>query len=286
MDTARRRLVVHGGSFVSGFTTRPRTDTWSYDVAANAWSVLPAGGIGRWGEAGIYDPVRDRVIAFGGTDTVATYQDVRVLPAGGGTWSTLATAGTPPPVSQRRSVGAAYDPGSDRMIVLASDATNLGVYALSLGATPTWSVVPVDGGPPRRRESYAFAIDPTGTRMIVSGGTNPSYDETWELYFDRLLDAGPVAVPRAGLLSLAGARPNPVSGPMRVTFSLAGSEPARLVLLDVMGRRIVSREVGGLGPGSHTLVLSTADRTMGTGIYFLRLTQGKESRLARAIVLQ
>ena len=59
----------------------------------------------------------------------------------------------------------------------------------------------------------------------------------------------------------------------------------RLVMLDVAGRALISREVGAMGPGVHTLELAEAG-SLRPGVYFLRLAQGMSEVRARAIVLQ
>ena len=81
--------------------------------------------------------------------------------------------------------------------------------------------------------------------------------------------------------SLDAVRPNPAFRPPSVWFSLAGREPALLEILDLAGRRVLSREVGSLGPGSHVAPLGIEAPV--PGIYFLRLTQGRESRTLRVV---
>lgn len=205
-DTGRRRILVHGGRATIGGKTRPRTDTWSYDAASNTWSTLAAGSFGgRWLEAGIYDPVRDRIVAFGGCDTLVNYNDVHILSLNPpGTWSTLATSGAPPTIVTPASVRAAYDPMGDRMIVLASDNNLLNAYALTLGASPTWSSLALDGPSPPRRSGYAFAANPGLGRLLVAQGeeySGPTQD-TWVLYLDETTPAlaslvGTVTTPQA-----------------------------------------------------------------------------------------
>jgi hypothetical protein len=93
-----------------------------------------------------------------------------------------------------------------------------------------------------------------------------------------------VTVPAADRLALAGLRPNPSSGTnLKVAFSLAQAGSARLELLDVAGRRIVVRELGSLGAGTHLERLPT-DARVPAGLYWLRLTQGAHSLVTRAVV--
>jgi len=86
-------------------------------------------------------------------------------------------------------------------------------------------------------------------------------------------------------LALAGMSPNPAIRNLRVAFTLASAEPASITLLDVTGRRVVSREVGSLGAGSHTVDLgSTA--TVPTGVYWIKLTQGGHTLSSKATVMR
>jgi hypothetical protein len=95
-----------------------------------------------------------------------------------------------------------------------------------------------------------------------------------------------VDVPSGTALSLAGLRPNPAVGrALTIHFSLVSAEPARLELLDLAGRRVLTRDVGSMGPGSHVVHLGDGAR-VAPGIYMLRLVQGQQVRHARAVVLE
>jgi len=93
-------------------------------------------------------------------------------------------------------------------------------------------------------------------------------------------DAGPAA------FALDGARPNPaVGGEMSVHFSLDVSGPAALELVDIMGRQVLRRDVGGFGVGAHVVDLG-AGHTLAPGVYLLRLRRGDESRTTRVAVVK
>ena len=69
-----------------------------------------------------------------------------------------------------------------------------------------------------------------------------------------------------------------------VSFSLPGSEPARLELVDLNGRRVLAREVGSFGAGSHHLEIG-GGRDFSPGMYFLRLAQAGRSQVTRVVML-
>ena len=86
-------------------------------------------------------------------------------------------------------------------------------------------------------------------------------------------------------VSLAGARPNPAPGEMEVWFTLASAEAAALEVYDVVGRRVLRRSVGALGPGEHVVRLGESPQ-LRAGLYFLRLSQGRQVLHARVAVVR
>jgi hypothetical protein len=80
--------------------------------------------------------------------------------------------------------------------------------------------------------------------------------------------------------------PNPaVGGRLTVTFALPGNAHATLEIVDVSGRQVVQEDVGMLGAGRHVVTLG-GDAPLSAGIYFVRLTQGKQSATQRVTVLE
>jgi hypothetical protein len=94
-----------------------------------------------------------------------------------------------------------------------------------------------------------------------------------------------VAIPLPKPLALRFARSEEGGRVVRVALTLETDEGARLDLFDVAGRRMLTRDVGTLGAGDHEvrLVLPGYVRT---GVYFLRLRQGRVTRTDRVTVLQ
>jgi len=78
--------------------------------------------------------------------------------------------------------------------------------------------------------------------------------------------------------------PNPVSRTARVSLTLATSEPARLEVIDLAGRRLGAREIGSLGPGEHVVSFPELAASP-AGIYWVRLTQGARTARTKAAVM-
>jgi hypothetical protein len=94
-----------------------------------------------------------------------------------------------------------------------------------------------------------------------------------------------VLVPARFQLSLAGFVPNPVRGEASIEFVLASREPATLEVFDLQGRRLVSREVGSLGPGRAVVSLGDAG-ALRSGVYMVMLRQGRASVSRKAVIVR
>jgi len=137
----------------------------------------------RYGQSAIYDPVRDRMVVFGGIGESGSLNDVWTLSMGGSpTWTDITPAGHGP--TSRSSHTAIYDPVRDRMLVFGGwdkGPTN-DVWALSLSGNPSWQRLNPGQGPEARYEHTAI-YDPVRDRMVVLGGSVGSYyeEDVWAL---------------------------------------------------------------------------------------------------------
>jgi hypothetical protein len=189
-DPVRDRVIVFGGvDPIAGFPT----DVWVLSLSGMPrWTrIVPLGAPpnGRQFACAIYDPVRDRIVVFGGTywnGAVEVLNDVWVLPLSGTpVWSPLTPAGTLPPA--RVNPSAIYDPVRDRMVMFGGGllqptgaAIPLNdVWALSLSGTPAWSQLSPAGSPPAPRLKHTAIYDPIRDRMLVYGGS--SMTDVWAL---------------------------------------------------------------------------------------------------------
>jgi hypothetical protein len=170
-DASRNRVVIHGGQ--SGLVFR--NDVWALALGGTpAWSqLLPNGGppAQRSRHTAIYDSVRDRMVVFGGSDAIDSWNDTWVLTfAGTPAWSELTPSGAPP--SARFGHEAIYDAARDRMVVHGgnegAESPSGAVFTLAF-ASPQWAAVAPGGTAPTRYD-HAAIYDPTGDRMVLFGG--------------------------------------------------------------------------------------------------------------------
>ncbi len=179
-------MLVFGG----GDSYHPLSDrVWALSLGPTlAWSQVTATGpppAARAGHSAIYDPLRDRMLVFGGANNLfgfnTRYNDVweLALGAAGPAWTLLNPQGTPP--SARVEHTAIYDPIGDRMLVFGGrdpgDKNDL--WALSLADPLAWTLIDPTGAPPSPRSQHTAIYDADRARMVVFAGT-PAGD-TWAL---------------------------------------------------------------------------------------------------------
>lgn len=153
-----------------------------------------------------------------------------------------------------RGASAAFVPGPGNLVVAEADTGYTDVGAA--GGFYKLSAIDIHGN-----ESPYALLAPSGTTAVAP-------HDGWRV-------------------ALEGARPNPASGArLMVAFTLAGDSAARLELLDVDGRIVAARDVGGSGAGPHLVDLSQG-RLVRPGVYFARLSvPGVTPRTTRIAVLE
>ncbi len=187
-DPEGDRLIVFGG-----YDDHLLGDLWQLTFSGTpTWSPLAASGAGpspRGGHVAIYDPVGRRMIVYGGYDGVSApaYRigDVWALSlAGTPAWSPIATTGPRP--SARSSATAVYDATRHAMIVFGGTDPNFrdDAWSLSLGSTPSWSLVGAGTPKPGAREEQSAVFDTKRDRMVIFGGYDAAirnYGDLWAL---------------------------------------------------------------------------------------------------------
>jgi len=78
---------------------------------------------------------------------------------------------------------------------------------------------------------------------------------------------------------------SPVNGGITVEYTLADQQPARLRLYDVAGRLVAERALSPTTEGARAATL--ADQSdLASGVYFVHLQQGEQTRVGRVVVLK
>lgn len=100
-----------------------------------------------------------------------------------------------------------------------------------------------------------------------------------------LRPSGPTAIGGADFgFGLRGVRPNPSrSGELTIDLTLARGGAARVEILDLVGRRIASRDLDGV-PGDHSVTFRGGQR-LPVGVYLVRLVQGAQEKKIKAVVM-
>ena len=295
-DPVRDRMIVTGGYPEAG-------SIWAYQGVyalefgdSLRWTRLQLAdsvSVDRTFASAVYDPVRDRMVLYGGAEEgvygevwALTLRDTvawrNVLPAGSG------------PVS-RRGHTAVYDAARDRMLVFGGNTARFwgaggtdldDVWSLSLRDAAQWTQVSVSGLLPGARSEHAAVYDERTDRMVFYGGSvgGVPQNDAWEVAWT-VVPAADVDPPATARLAIQSIRPNPVRGAASIAFSLPSPGPARLEVFDVAGRRVVRRDLA-FGTSGTGVVRLDASTPLQPGLYFVRLEQGALSAQARMAVIR
>jgi len=261
------RMLVFGGS--AGWPVA-FNDTWLLSLYPTpSWLQLDVGTLvpmERWGSCAGFDPTTFRLAIFGGVSMSSINSDTWLLQLDRLT-STLASL-----------VSANAEPGRvDLAWEISSSFASATVYRSPGGGmwTALGSVTPDGTGRLAYVDLDVIAGSRYGYRLGLAGAGGEVFaGEAW------------VDVPEAARFALRGVTPNPgPAGAGLVTFSLPDASPAQLEVVDISGRRVSLREVGGLGRGEHLVRLSGAE-PLAPGIYLVRLTRGGRSLTAKAVTIR
>lgn len=165
-DAGRGRAVLFGGINGTALSSY-QFDTWEHDGATWQQRVVSVHPGARFGHAMAYDPVRARVVLFGGRTNAGTVFT-------NDTWEWDGTAWTPrtPVASPARRMGhaMAFDPVSNRVLLFGGQP----IGALPLNDTWAWDgsnwtlLAPANAPAPRMQP--AMALDQGRGRVVLYGG--------------------------------------------------------------------------------------------------------------------
>jgi len=243
----------------------PSHEVWELKLApAATWRLLAPGGVvppARAAAMTAFDPTRDRVIAFGGSDEFYDLWELDLAVGADGTWLPM---GTPTHPSGRNLGLMSLDTMRNRMLLFGgygeqtqSNGSLLitwlnDTWALDLSGTPTWQQLVPAGALPPPRDRTNGAYDSLHDRLILACGAIYGSNDTWQLAFSD--------VPTPTLLALAR-RDVTVE---RVRLEWSGATPGERVTVYRRARLGAWVSLGGLSAdGRGFVTLEDHDVTPG-----------------------
>jgi hypothetical protein len=223
-DSVNGRMVSFGGT-----DGNPLDEVWTLSLSQPpAWTQLFPAGPGpraRYYHSAIVDPLRERLLIFGGGTATERFNDVWALSLGDTLhWDSLRVSGTPP--SARQTHTAIYDARRDRMLVFGGGAVlgNNDLWELTLSDT-VWRRITPSGTLPPARSGHTAIYDAQGDRMIVFGGlgANQTLGDVWQLALSNPPTWSPIAP--TGAAPRARAYHSAVYDPARGMLVLGGFPP-------------------------------------------------------------
>ena len=180
-DVPGRRLLLFGGQDGAS-----RNDLWAFSLDSQQWQELNPSGArppARFGHTAIFDPVRRRLIVFGG-QTAAFFSDTWAYDIAANSWQQLAPDNAGP--SKRYAHSAIYDAARDRMVI-SHGFTDAGrfddTWAFQLAAN-SWQNLTPPGSKPLRRCLHHAVYDQGNNQMLLFGGCASGFgpcplDDLW-----------------------------------------------------------------------------------------------------------
>ena len=277
-DPIRDRMVIYGGFDALPGSDEFLADTWALDLAGNTptWSqLLPAGTVPtqRDAMAAAYDPIRDRMVVFGGWSGTTMLGDTQFLEWGGTSSDAVLT-----PAASATPTAAHLE-----WDVTDASGTLAAVYRRDSGGEWTsLADAEVDANGQLTYEDTAVVPGAQYGYMMVVGS------HRGETFGGEALVQIPISLgvdPDSKLdLAIDRISPNPSVRRMSVSFRLPSIAPATIDLIDVNGRLWMTREVNTSASGVQSIELEVNGQ-LREGLYFVRLTQGARVATSRVTIL-
>ena len=128
-------------------------------------------------------------------------------------------------------------------------------------------------------------IEASGTAFVWTPPAVGIYEGTIRVSNYQVPASDLVAAPITALK----AWPNPFNPEVSISFGLAKSGPVKVELFNVRGQRVTKLADRGFAAGEHRLLWDGKDsrgHSVGSGIYFARVSAGKDSRTIKMIMLK
>ena len=263
--------------------------TWAADqrltTATTAWSAIPANIAPNQG---------DYLGLYGGGSVICAWADGRLgdpdvfagdMTSGGA----LGSIACPPDNT--------WPQGSSHVVTIAVSHANsvfADPFTVSVASGRSWPgapasqsvVAPAGAG---TQASFAITVPDSaapGTNLMCVRLREPNGVTPDSCCFTITVPGGTAVGPAVrAVFALRGAWPNPATSAVRIAFSLPDGAPARLEIVDVEGRRRVTRDVGGkVGP--QEVVLEPGALGLAPGVYGVRLTHGRQILTSKLAIVR
>jgi hypothetical protein len=170
IDSSNRMWLFGGLNSANAQTN----ELFELDLAAMTWTTATPSGTppaARAISTGIFDPVANRIVIYGGQVGPTPMGDCYSLDVSGATpsWVAVAVVGSPPPSVFYHS--AVYDSNSHRMLVFGGYNTTAhnSLHSLDL-TTNVWSQIISPVATPQERWGHGAGWDAVNNRMVIAGG--------------------------------------------------------------------------------------------------------------------
>lgn len=184
-DSARQRLVMFGGAYLSGSDVLYSDVVYEWD--GTSWQAIPTliSPPGRVNQGMAYDAARGVVVIFGGNAGDDDTSTADMWSWDGRRWQRL----VPPTVpSARTNAGMVYDSARKRIVLFGGYGP--GGYKSDTWTWDgtTWTQLVTTGSAPAQRAGHVMAYDPVRDVIVMAGGVDDTLaapderlDDTWEL---------------------------------------------------------------------------------------------------------
>jgi len=174
-EAPRRKMILFGGRDKTRGAVGATVfnDTWEWDGTAKTWTkrnpatAPPA----RYDHALAYDPLRNRVVMFGGRNAAGTPLN-DTWEWDGANWASVATPGA---LTARFAHAMAYDAVRQRVVLFGGDNGSAKFnQTWERDTAAVWSLRSSTGPSARAYPALSPSGDPAGGMLMFGGGTGPA----------------------------------------------------------------------------------------------------------------